>query len=91
MRKVRFKMAEKTTQAPLKAESKSVTTSTSVQTGKKANEPTYTVNEFAAAPDVLDTKSADIVTAALTLAGKEAYTVSEAKNIVKKFKEKEVK
>ena len=60
-----------------------------VQTPAKKG-PTYTVEEFAAAPESLGA-NADIVTAALLSAGKESYTVSEAKDIVKKFKDKEVK
>lgn len=55
-----------------------------------AKESTYTVEEFAAAPGSLGA-SADIVNAALVSAGKDSYTVSEAKDIVKKFKDKEVK
>lgn len=57
---------------------------------KKEKEPTYTVSEFASAPKTLEA-SADIVVAALTVDGKENYTVTEAKELVKKFKEKEVK
>ena len=60
-----------------------------VQTPAK-KEPTYTVEEFASAPETLGA-NADIVTAALLSVGKESYTVSEAKDIVKKFKDKEVK
>lgn len=55
-----------------------------------AKEATYTVEEFAAAPESLGA-NADIVNAALLSAGKKSYTVSEAKDIVKKFKDKEVK
>jgi predicted hydrolase (HD superfamily) len=61
-----------------------------VQSPVKAAEPTYTVEEFASAPESVGA-SADIVTAALLVDGKKSYTVSEAKEIVKKFKEKEVK
>lgn len=61
-----------------------------VQSPVKATEPTYTVEEFASAPESVGA-SADIVTAALLVDGKKYYTVSEAKEIVKKFKEKEVK
>lgn len=54
-------------------------------------EATYTVNEFAAvAASVFDSKP-DIVKAALRLAGKERATKSEAIDIVKKFREREVK
>jgi hypothetical protein len=55
------------------------------------NEPTYTVEEFAAAPQSVGTESPDIVIAALSVEGKTSYTVSEAEEIVKKFKKKEVK
>lgn len=61
-----------------------------VQSPVKAAEPTYTVEEFASAPESVGA-SADIVTAALLVDGKKSYTVSEAKEIIKKFKEKEVK
>lgn len=54
------------------------------------NEPTYTIGEFAAAPKSVGTESSDIVIAALSLAGKDSYTVSEAEEVVKKFKKKEV-
>lgn len=70
-----------------KVETPKVTAQTNV---KKVNEPTYTVSEFASAPKTLEA-SADIVVAALTVDGKENYTVTEAKELVKKFKEKEVK
>lgn len=60
-----------------------------VQSPVKAAEPTYTVEEFASAPESVGA-SADIVTAALLVDGKKSYTVSEAKEIIKKFKEKEV-
>lgn len=57
---------------------------------KKAAEPTYTVSEFTAAPSELGNYSPDIVRAALTLDGKESYTIEEAKAIVKRFSDKEV-
>ena len=67
-------------------------TPTTTQDAKKVvNEPTYTVAEFTATPKVLECDSADIVKAALSQDGKELYTITEAKNIVKKFKNKEVK
>ena len=53
-------------------------------------EPKYTIEEFASAPESFGA-NADIVKASLLLGGKESYTVSEAKEIIKKFKEKEVK
>ena len=56
-----------------------------------ASEPTYTVQEFAAAPHILGLKSPDIVKAALKKAGKDSFTVTEAKNIVNDFRKKEVK
>ena len=55
------------------------------------SEPTYTVEEFAAAPKSVGTESPDIVIAALSVGGKSSYTVSEAVEIVKNFKKKEVK
>lgn len=82
-------MADKNTQTPQKAENRQ--TATGTPNNKTVAESTYTIQEFAAAPNVLGAKNTDIVTAALKLAGKETYTVSEAKEIVKKFKEKEVK
>lgn len=54
------------------------------------NEPTYTIGEFAAAPTSVGTENPDIVTAALTVSGKKSFTVSEAKEIIEKFKKKEV-
>ena len=51
----------------------------------------YTVEEFAAAPTSIGAVSADIVRAALTTKCKSSYTIEEAKEIVKKFKDKEVK
>lgn len=54
------------------------------------NEPTYTVGEFAAAPQSVGANSPDIVVAALSLDGKDSYTVSVATEIVKNFKKKEV-
>lgn len=58
---------------------------------KKVVVPTYTVEEFAKAPNELGNYNADIVRAALKIDGKESYTIDEAKSIVKKFAEKEVK
>lgn len=52
-------------------------------------ESTYTVAEFISAPETTGA-NADIVKAALLADGKASYTVSEAKNIVNKFKSKEV-
>ena len=52
---------------------------------------TYTVDELAKAPEAVGAKSPDIVRAALKRAGLESATVEEAKEIVKKFKNKEVK
>lgn len=54
------------------------------------NEPTYTIGEFASAPTSVGTENPDIVTAALTVSGKKSFTVSEAKEIIEKFKKKEV-
>lgn len=53
--------------------------------------PVYSVEEFAASPNVLGVKSPDIIRAAMKLAGKEHATVDEAKRIVTTFKNKEVK
>ena len=65
---------------------------TTKQEAKKVvTEPTYTVEEFTTTPNVLGCASSDIVRAALSLDGKGLYTVTEAKNIVNKFKNKEVK
>ena len=64
---------------------------TTQQANKKAVEPVYTVDEFAKAPKELGEYSADIVRAALLKGGKESYTIEEAKTIVKKFSEKEVR
>ena len=58
---------------------------------KKAVEPTYTVAEFAQAPESLGVTSPDIIRAAFTSAGKTEATVEDAKELVKKFKNKEVK
>jgi hypothetical protein len=54
------------------------------------NEPTYTIEEFASAPESVGA-NADIVEAALASSGKDKFTVNEAKEIVNKFKKKEVK
>lgn len=53
----------------------------------------YTVDEFAAAAGSVFGKgmSPDIVTTALAIDGKGSYTEAEAKEIVKKFADKEVK
>lgn len=52
---------------------------------------TYTVDEFAAAPKVLEVSSPDIIRAAFKVAGKTEATVEEAKKIVSSFKKKGVK
>lgn len=52
---------------------------------------TYTVDEFAAAPNSVGVQSADIVRAAFKMAGKEVATLEEAKKIVSVFRKKEVK
>ena len=70
-------------------ETKQVQTVTT-HTNKKV-ESVYTVDEFAKSPKELGEYSADIVRAALLKGGKESYTIEEAKIIVKKFSEKEVK
>ena len=58
---------------------------------RAVSSPTYTVQEFAAAPHILGAKSPDIVRAALLKAGKTSLTVAEAKVIINNFKNKEVK
>lgn len=58
---------------------------------KSVSESTYTVDEFMAAPKTLGITSPDIIRAAFLSAGKSTATVEEAKNIVNKFKNKEVK
>lgn len=67
------------------------TTTTTQEAKKVVNEPTYTVAEFTANPKVLECNSRDIVKAALSNAGKESFTIVEAKKIVNTFKNKEVK
>ena len=67
---------------------------TTVQAAKTAVKPvttTYTVDEFAAAPKVLEVNSPDIIRAAFKVAGKDEATVEEAKRIVSSFKKKGVK
>lgn len=53
--------------------------------------PTYTVEEFASAPNSLGVSTPDIIRAAFKVAGKDKATIEEAKNIINKFKLKEVK
>lgn len=55
------------------------------------NAPTYTVDEYANAPQSLGVSSPDIIRAAFKVAGKKEATTEEAKAIVNKFKNKEVK
>lgn len=76
-----------------KVEEKETTKEETVTKTVKAavkEEPTYTVSEFASAPETVGA-NADIIVAALTIDGKESYTVTEAKEIINKFKSKEVK
>lgn len=54
------------------------------------NESVYTAEELAANHKVFKT-SYEIVAVALRLAGKNAATLTEAKQIIEKFKTKEVK
>ena len=54
------------------------------------NEPTYTIDECAAAYETFGA-TRDIVTAALSVSGEKEFTIQKAKDIVKKFNEKEVK
>lgn len=55
-----------------------------------AYESKYTIEELAEASHAFDTV-AIIVRAALKTAGKSEYTMAEATDIIKKFKNKEVK
>ena len=57
----------------------------------KSCEPTYTVNEFCKKPHVLEVKSTDLIKAAFKTAGVKSATIDDAKELVKKFKNKEVK
>lgn len=57
---------------------------------KNVNESVYTAEELAQNHKFFKT-SYEIVTVALRMAGKQAATVTEAKNIIEKFKNKEVK
>lgn len=56
----------------------------------KASESVYTAEELAQNHKFFNT-SYEIVAVALQMAGKRAATFSEAKNIIEKFKNKEVK
>lgn len=60
------------------------------QTQSVAYETKYTIEELAEAAHAFDTV-AIIVRAALKTAGKSEYTMAEATDIIKKFKNKEVK
>lgn len=63
---------------------------TTAKPAVKANAVTYTVEEFASAPETVGVASPDIIKAALRVAGKTEATVEEAKKLVKDFKEREV-
>lgn len=54
------------------------------------NEPTYTIEECAAANETFGATK-DIVTAALIVSGEKEFTIQKAKEIVKRFNEKGVK
>ena len=56
----------------------------------KVNESVYTAEELAQNHKFFKT-SYEIVSVALQLAGKTAATITEAKNIIEKFKNREVK
>ena len=58
--------------------------------GPVAEESVYTVNELADSHKVFGTYR-EIVVVALRNAGKDAYTFAEAKDIIEKFKNKEVR
>lgn len=64
-------------------------------TGKKQEpkkyEPTYTIPELVQAAKAEFKTTTVVVSAALTKAGKNAYTLEEAKQIIDKMKNKEVK
>lgn len=81
MQKERLNMANNN----VKTQAKQSEMKTSVK-----NEPTYTIEEFASAPESVGA-NADIVVAALASSGKDKFTVNEAKEIINKFKKKEVK
>ena len=57
---------------------------------KHVNESVYTAEELAENHKFFNT-SYEIVVVALQMAGKKAATVTEAKNIIEKFKNREVK
>ena len=57
---------------------------------KHVNESVYTAEELAQNHKFFKT-SYEIVTVALQMAGKKSATVTEAKNIIEKFKNREVK
>lgn len=61
------------------------------KTQEKALAPTYTVDEFAKAPESLNVTSGDLIRAAFRKAGKDEATLDEAKKLVSDFKKKEVK
>ena len=72
---------------------KAVTAETVTETpvvNKHVNESVYTAEELAQNHKFFKT-SYEIVAVALQMAGKQAATVTEAKNIIEKFKNKEVK
>lgn len=62
----------------------------SVQKTPQEQESVYTAEQLAGAHDVFGVRR-EIVVVALRLAGKKEATVSEAKAIIEKFKNKEVK
>ncbi|MBR5193086.1 MAG: hypothetical protein IKW37_01510 [Bacteroidaceae bacterium] len=57
----------------------------------KKYEPTYTIPELVAAAKTEFKTTTVVVSAALTKAGKNAYTLEEAKQIINTMKNKEVK
>ena len=59
--------------------------------GAETKEPIYKVSEFISASKRIFGVPSDCVEAALKFAGKAEYTVTEAKDAVKKFMEREVK
>lgn len=70
---------------------KKTETATAEEAVQPVNESVYTAAELAAAAQSVFKVMPECVTAALMRAGKDKATISEAKEIVKKFMEKEVK
>ena len=80
-------MAAKRTEA----ETESVKTEQTAPKEVKKSASVYTAEEFASQAKKLFGTKPDIVTAAFYVAGKDKATVEEAKELVDKFRKKEVK